>query len=371
MAYLLEETLKFPKDSFKSMKYQPYELKPNFSMYRVYEWHTYWSGVVYVSFSGGLDSTVLAYIVCLAYRKYKLTGTNPLVFSDTGTEFPEIRKFVKDYVEWLKGKFPELDIRLEIVRPKHSFRWVLENKGFPIISKETAGKIRKLRHGNLSDKYRKYLLRGDERGKFGMLAKKWQYLADTKSTKEDISEQCCDVLKKEPLNTYSKKTGRQPFIGITQDESFKRENQYNHTGCNIYDGHRPKSQPLGFWPKEEVIRFAAENDIPICSVYGEAKQDLQGNWILTGEQRTGCIVCGFGCHLESEPNRFQRLRNSDNESHRKICEFAMGIKNNGVTYEEALNDCGVNTKTWEQLGQMTIQDFPEIIPESYRGEAQK
>lgn len=205
MAYLLEETLKFPKDSFKSMKYQPYELKPNFSMYRVYEWHTYWSGAVYVSFSGGLDSTVLAYIVCLAYRKYKLTGTIPLVFSDTGTEFPEIRKFVKDYVEWLKGKFPELDIRLEIVRPKHSFRWVLENKGFPIISKETAGKIRKLRHGNLSDKYREYLLRGDERGKFGMLAKKWQYLADTKSTKEDISEQCCDVLKKEPLDTYSKK----------------------------------------------------------------------------------------------------------------------------------------------------------------------
>lgn len=74
MAYLLEETLKFPKSSFKSMKYQPYEMKPNFSMYRVYEWHTYWNGAVYVSFSGGLDSTVLAYIVCQAYRKYGLTG---------------------------------------------------------------------------------------------------------------------------------------------------------------------------------------------------------------------------------------------------------------------------------------------------------
>ena len=49
MAYLLEETLKFPKDSFKSMKYQPYELKPSFSMYRVYEWHRHWYGNVYVS----------------------------------------------------------------------------------------------------------------------------------------------------------------------------------------------------------------------------------------------------------------------------------------------------------------------------------
>lgn len=72
--YLLEEDLKFPKDSFKSMKYQPYEMKPSFSMVRVYQWWNYWYGEVYISFSGGLDSTVLAYIVCQAYRKYKLTG---------------------------------------------------------------------------------------------------------------------------------------------------------------------------------------------------------------------------------------------------------------------------------------------------------
>ena len=156
MAYLLEETLKFPKDSFKSMKYQPYELKPSFSMYRVYEWHRHWYGNVYVSFSGGLDSTVLAYIVCLAYRKYKLDGTIPLVFSDTGTEFPEIRKFVHVYTEWLQKQFPDLDIRLEVIRPKHSFKWVMENKGFPITSKDTAGKIRKLRHGQLGERYRNY-----------------------------------------------------------------------------------------------------------------------------------------------------------------------------------------------------------------------
>lgn len=97
--YLLEEDLKFPKDSFKSMKYQPYEMKPSFSMVRVYQWWNYWYGEVYISFSGGLDSTVLAYIVCQAYRKYKLTGKIPLVFADTGTEFPEIREFVKTYTK--------------------------------------------------------------------------------------------------------------------------------------------------------------------------------------------------------------------------------------------------------------------------------
>lgn len=342
--YLLEEDLKFPKDSFKSMKYQPYEMKPSFSMVRVYQWWNYWYGEVYISFSGGLDSTVLAYIVCQAYRKYKLTGKIPLVFADTGTEFPEIREFVKTYTEWLKEQFPELDIELVVIRPKHSFKWVCENKGFPITSKDTAGKIRKLRHGKLSEKYRNYLLNGDKRGKFGMLAKKWQYLTDTERMPADISEYCCEALKKEPFKRYVKETGRQPFIGITQDESFRRENQYNHTGCNVYDGHTIKSQPMGFWPKNEVIQYAVEQRIPICSVYGTPYQDKKGNWYFTGEQRTGCCVCGFGCHLEPVPNRLQRLRTSDNDKHRRMCEGCLQVKNHGMTYEQALNYAGIPTE---------------------------
>lgn len=346
MAYLTAETLKFPKDSFRSMKYQPYELKPNFSMYRVYEWWNYWHGQIYISFSGGVDSTVLAYVVCEAYRKYSLYGKIPLVFSDTGMEFPEIREFVGEYTDWLSWMFPELDIELVRIYPGKSFKWVCENKGFPIISKETAMKIRKLRKGKLCERYRNYLLNGDERGKFGMLSKKWQYLADSTQIKEDISEECCDVLKKEPFRRYVKETGRAPFIGITQDESFKRENQYNHTGCNVYDGSTIKSQPLGFWPKQEIMRFIADRKIPICKVYGELIQD-HGNYEFTGEQRTGCVLCGFGCHLESSPNRIQRLGASEIVSHRKLYNWGMKLQNNGVTYEEALHHCGIATEKEE------------------------
>lgn len=265
MAYLLSETFKFPKDNFESMKYQPYELKPNFSMYRIYEWHRYWDGKIYLSFSGGLDSTVLGYLICEAYVKYGLPGKIPLVFCDTGMEFPEIREFVTYYIEWLKEKFPQLELELVKLHPEHSFRWVCENKGFPIISKETAGKIKKLRHGKLGEKYRNYLLNGDERGKFGMLSKKWQYLADTTRIPEDISDVCCEILKKKPFKKYVKETSRYPFMGITQDESFRRENQYNHTGCNVYDGSTIKSQPIGFWTKQDILRYKVEKEIPICS----------------------------------------------------------------------------------------------------------
>ena len=337
----------------------PHDMKPSFSMKRVKQWYEHWDGMIYISFSGGLDSTILAYIVCKAYEKYSLKGTIPLVFSDTGIEFPEIRKFVKYYCLWIQEKFPGLDIKLDIIHPQKgwNFKRVCEEKGFPIIGKDTAAKIRKLRRGNIGERYRNYLLNGDERGKFGMLAKKWQYLADVELTQEDISEKCCEILKKEPFRRYERETKRYPFIGITQDESFRRENQYNHTGCNIYDGSSIKSQPLGFWTKQDVMQYKTENNIPICEVYGEVKKTRQGTYCLTGEQRTGCVLCGFGCHLEKEPNHIQRLSISDNHAHRAMCEWGMKIQNNGITYKEALEHCGVATETWESLGQMHIKEF--------------
>ena len=175
---------------------------------------------------------------------------------------------------------------------------------------------------------------------------------------------CCEILKKKPFKKYVKETGRYPFMGITQDESFRRENQYNHTGCNVYDGSTIKSQPIGFWTKQDILRYKVEKEIPICSVYGCCIKNKQGIYVLTGEQRTGCVVCGFGCHLESEPNRIQRLRASDNERHRTMCERTLQITNNGVTYMQALNDCGIPTTTWELEGQMNIYDFPEFLPDA-------
>lgn len=101
---------------------------------------------------------------------------------------------------------------------------------------------------------------------------------------------------------------------------------------------------MGFWPKNEVIQYAVEQRIPICSVYGTPYQDKKGNWYFTGEQRTGCCVCGFGCHLEPVPNRLQRLRTSDNDKHRRMCEGCLQIKNHGMTYEQALNYAGIPTE---------------------------
>lgn len=301
--YIQDIDLKLKDWAFAQRKNLPYELKLLLSERRIRDWYEHYQGDVYVSFSGGLDSTVLLHMVRSFYPDVEA------VFSDTGLEYPELKQFVK--------KFDNVTI----IKPKKSFREVLKEYGYPVVSKETAAKVRKLRHGNLSDRYRNYLLNGDERGKLGMLAKKWRILLDAPF---ETSEQCCDVMKKNPFREYHKKTGKFPFLGITQDEGFQRRRQYEKTGCNVYDAKKPKSQPMGFWTKQDVLRYAIENNLEICSVYGDIVCE-NGIYRTTGVQRTGCMFCAFGCHLEKCPNRFQKME----FTHPQLYDYCMKSWNEG------------------------------------------
>lgn len=295
--YIQDIDLKLKDWAFSQRKGLPYNLKLRLSEKRIREWYEYYGGQVYVSFSGGLDSTVLLDMVRKIYPDVEA------VFCDTGLEYPELREFIKSFDN------------VTIIKPNMSFRQVIKQYGYPLVSKETAAKIRKLRHGNLSEKYRNYLMNGDERGKLGMLAKKWRILLDAPF---DTSEKCCDVMKKKPFRDYQKQSEKYPFIGITQDEGFQRQRQYEKTGCNVFDADKPKSQPMGFWTKQDVLRYAYENKLEICSVYGEI-QCKDGVYSNTGVERTGCMFCAFGCHLETCPNRFQRMEHT----HPQLWDYCM------------------------------------------------
>lgn len=102
------------------MQSLPLEAKIKMTERRLQDWYDYYEGQVYVSFSGGKDSTVLLHIARKLFPEIKA------VFVDTGLEYPEIRDFVKsfDNVEWLK--------------PKMNFRQVIEKYGYPFISKEVS-----------------------------------------------------------------------------------------------------------------------------------------------------------------------------------------------------------------------------------------
>ena len=82
------------------------------------------------------------------------------------------------------------------------------------------------------------------------------------------------------------------------------------------------------------LKYIKIYDIPIASVYGEIKQDEDGKYYTTGCNRTGCVFCGFGCHLEKEPNRFQQLK----ETHPKLYEYCMKPwDEGGLGLDEVLN----------------------------------
>ena len=71
----------------------PLSLKIQLTKSRIRAWvDRFGEDGVYISFSGGKDSTVLLTIARDMYPNI------PAVFSDTGLEYPEIRKFVKTFI---------------------------------------------------------------------------------------------------------------------------------------------------------------------------------------------------------------------------------------------------------------------------------
>jgi 3'-phosphoadenosine 5'-phosphosulfate sulfotransferase (PAPS reductase)/FAD synthetase len=275
---------------------QPLEVKEQLTASRIKAYYEHLNGDVYVSFSGGKDSTALLHQVRRIYPHV------PAVFVDTGLEYPEIRDFVKtiDNVIWLKPKMP--------------FTQVIEKYGYPVISKETAQKIREVRETK-SEKLREKRINGDEKGN-GKIPDKWQFLINAPFK---ISDRCCHVMKKEPVKKYEKETGRGAIVGTMAADSRLREGSYLQHGCNSFE-NRPMSTPMAFWLEHDVWDYIKKYNLPYSKIY-----DM-------GYARTGCMFCMFGLHMD-ENNRFDRMK----ITHPKIYDYCM----NKLGLREVIRYCGI------------------------------
>ena len=290
----------------RQMRCLPLEMKILKSLQRIREWHGHWRGQIYVSFSGGADSTALLHLVRSIYPD------TPAVFADTGLEYPEIREFARRHEN------------VETVRPEMSFKEVLGRYGYPVVSKEQARFIEEVR-GTSSERLRDIRLNGalmpdGKRSRFGKLSEKWKYLLDAPFK---ISAKCCHFIKKKPLIKYERRTGRAMMTGESASDSLRRRTAYLQHGCNAFGMKRPKSTPLGFWTRDDILRYLRDYGVPYCGVYGEIAEE-NGALHTTCMEHTGCAYCMFGAHLDGADNKFTRMKDSHPELW-KYCIHTLGL----------------------------------------------
>lgn len=201
---------------------------------------------------------------------------------------------------------------------------------------------------------------------------------------------CCKVMKKTPAHTYGRQTGRKPMTAQMASESRLRTQQWLKNGCNGFDMKSPISNPMSFWTEQDILLYIRqlqdEYDLnlslcnievkniadkfkrkkarkylkknpkrfEICSVYGKVvtEDEEVGQLTLnnvsdlemfdlgrptlktTNLDRTGCMFCGYGCHLEKSPNRFELMK----LSHPKQYEYIMKPwKDGGLEYKNVID----------------------------------
>lgn len=290
------------KDELEYRQSWSLEQKIDHSLGVIDQFYNRLNGQVYVSFSGGKDSTVLLWLARKIFPDIKA------VFCNTGNEYPDIVKFVRDMKN--RGE------NVEIIYPKMKPKEVIDKYGFPLISKEKARQVWYCKK-NPDGKVAKRAIESESRYTRLPLCYRWLL-----NEPYDVSSFCCDVLKKEPLHEYMVENKQYPIIGTMACESMQRELSYKKTQCNTFnnrDKRKQKSRPLSIWLEQDVWDCINKYKIPISEIY------------YKGVRRTGCMFCGFGAQFEDD-TRFQVCY----DLYPKWYKQFMNYTNNGVTYRDAM-----------------------------------
>ncbi len=327
---------------FMTKQKQPYEFKVRYAELRAWEFYEECGRRdlnTHVSV-GGLDSITL-----LVFLRH--IGIDVPAVSVSALEDKSIQAVHKA-------------LGVEAVKPLRSKAAVIKEFGFPVLSKEIAGKIMLLQNPSEKNRTVRHAIITGETGEYGgnrtgtrmQLPGKWLRLfggADAEgaalgyqAAPFKVSDRCCYYLKEKPCDIWAKEHNSVPYLGLMASEGGRREKALMMHGCNYFGESTIRSAPFAIFDRQDVLRLAVELDVPVPEIYGRIVREPSGLLRTTKAQRTGCSMCGFGIHLDKRPHTFDLLYDRNPQE----WDFWM----NKVGWGEVLDYIGVE---WRQDGRQT------------------
>ena len=286
---------------------------------------------------------------------------------------------------------------------------IIQEFGFPVLSKEIASKIELLQNPSEKNKTVRHAIITGETGAYGgyqknsrmKLSKKWLekfggYEYETEGVSYGVpdfkvSAKCCYYLKEKPCDDWAKQHNSVPYLGLMASEGGRRAKSLRMNGCNYFGASTIRSAPFAIFHRQDILTLALEMDdlwknglkekyraagikdgiitedfqMPeslIPEIYGTIEKKPDGTLYTTKAQRTGCSMCGFGIHMEKRPHRFDLLYES-NPKEWDYLMFHMCKDKDGNDYgwAKVLDYIGVG---WDPAtiggnckGQMSLEDF--------------
>lgn len=315
---------------------------------------------------GGLDSIVLACLI----RSMGYTSEQVPLVSASSLEDKSIQKVHQE-------------LGCICVKPLKSKVNIINEYGFPVLSKRIAGKIDTIQNPTERNKTVRHAIITGECGELGGYSTDSNmrlpktYLKKFGGWDEEgrklgykhpdflVSNRCCEFLKEKPCDDWAKEHNSVPFLGIMASEGGQRADALEENGCNYFGKSAIRSAPFAFFFHDDVVHLAVDLNVHIPEIYGNVYIDEYGRYCTDGEQRTGCSMCGFGIQLESRPHRFDRLY----ERNQKEWEFWMNgcvtdKDGNKYGWGKVLDYLGIGWRDPEHWylddgiqGQMSIFDY--------------
>lgn len=331
---------------------QPYEFKVKYATIRAREFARECDqrGLNYHVSVGGLDSITL-------FCFLKSIGIDAPGISVSYLEDKSIQKIHKELgIERLKSAVKYVD------DSGKEHRWtkpqIIQEFGFPVLSKEIAGKIETLANPTEKNKTVRHAIVTGETGAYGgyqtnsrmKMSQKWLekfggYANEYEGTDYQIpdfkvSSKCCYYLKEKPCDDWAKEHNSVPYLGLMASEGGRRAKSLRINGCNYFGKSTIRSAPFAIFSRQDLLQLAIDLNVPVPEIYGTIERKEDGTLYTTKAQRTGCSMCGFGIHLEKRPHRFDLLR-----------------ERNPKEWQYWMYECCTDEETGEPYGWARVLDY--------------